>query len=414
MLYGEKSRQQLNDHAEILFKRLMKKNDRRAVYSAVNKEYGLPINIIEEMITFKRNVAEFSTFEVFCVVSCIDKKCLKKYFTEDEINYLSKERYKEEKIEFPIVFSQMVQIAPDQWIGKITIQQLMKLKKARLINYEEGEQRAFQRMKSGNIEIYRPFVSKKNVNEIKEAMENGVYVPDPITLNMPDGSEYSFDNNTLTVFSLPKGMFNLDDGYHRYIAMSQIYDLNSSFDYPMELRIVNFSNSKANSFIFQQDQKTPMKKIVSDSYNVNSMQNKIIQRINSDPLCNIQGMIGRNEAKINEAVLGKLISYFFVDKKIRKEDEMAHVIAIKNKLISNFNLITEQDNMFLGKYDDQLLTIAMVVFTSNVPLSKYAHVINTVYKNLSTEERSIIKIPSTGIIRRKGINIIQNKIKEVI
>lgn len=413
MLYGEKSREQLNDHAEKLFKEIVKRKDRRQLYDNVNKRFGMPIFDIEEMITFKRDIKEFTTFEVFCVMYFLDRDSLKKYFTKDEIAYLSKEKIIEEKISFPITFGNMVQIADDQWIGKITVQELMKLKKARLINYEEGEQRAFQRMKSGDIEIYKPFVSKRNVKEIKEAMESGAYIPDPITLNMPDGSNFSFENNTVTVYSLPKGMFNLDDGYHRYIAMSQIYDFDSSFDYPMELRLVNFSNAKANSFIFQQDQKTPMKKIVSDSYNVNAIPNKVVQRLNQDPMCNIQGMIGRNDAKINDAVLGKIISYFFVDKKIKKEDEMSQVIQIKNKLVADFNALTEQDERFLGKYDDVLLLVTMFVFTSDTEPSNYARVINQIYGKLSDDDKAMMKISTVGTVRKKSINVLEKLLREV-
>lgn len=413
MLYGEKSRGQLNDYAEKLFKEIIKRNDRRQLYDNVNKHFGMPIFDIEEMITFKRDIKEFTTFEVFCVMYFLDRDSLKKYFTEDEIAYLSKEKIVEENVSFPITFGNMVQIADDQWIGKITVQELMKLKKARLINYEEGEQRAFQRMKSGGIEIYKPFVSKRNVKEIKEAMENGAYIPDPITLNMPDGSTFSFENNTLTVYSLPKGMFNLDDGYHRYIAMSQIYDFDSDFDYPMELRLVNFSNAKANSFIFQQDQKTPMKKIVSDSYNVNAIPNKVVQRLNQDPMCNIQGMIGRNDAKINDAVLGKIISYFFVDKKIKKEDEMPQVIQIKNKLVTDFNALTEQDSKFLGKYDDALLLTTIYIFTSEIDQNHYAKAINQIYGKLSDDDKAMMKISTIGAVRKKSINVLQKLIKEV-
>lgn len=413
MLYGEKSREQLNSYAETLFKRMTKRSDCRSVYDSVYKKFNLPINVAEEMISFKKDVSEFTTFEVFCVVYCIDPKCLKKYFTDSEIEYLSNEKFVEEKIDFPIVLKDMVQISSDQWIGKTSVKELMKFKKARLINYEEGEQRAFRKMKSGDIEIYKPFISKKNVKEIKNAMENGTYIPDPITLNMPDGSEFYFDNNILTITSLPKNMFNLDDGYHRYIAMSQIYDFDPQFDYPMELRVVNFSNSKANSFIFQQDQKTPMKKVVSDSYNTNSIPNKIIQRINNDPGCNIQGMIGRNDAKINDAVLGKLISYFFVDRKVKKEEEMAHVIKIKNKLVGDFNLITEQNELFLGKYSEELLFITICTFASDIPREKYCNTIINIFNNLSKEESSLLRVQSSGMIRKKGVNVIMNKIKEV-
>ena len=80
MLQGAKSREELDAHAEQLFKRLLKKADRRKLYSDVQKEFGIPISTVEGMITFRRDVSEFSTFEVFAVVYCLDPKCLKKYY----------------------------------------------------------------------------------------------------------------------------------------------------------------------------------------------------------------------------------------------------------------------------------------------------------------------------------------------
>lgn len=410
MLYGEKSREDLNIHAEQLFKKVIKKADRRQLYDEISGFFHMPVSAVEEMITFKRDIKEYSTFEVFCVVWFLDRDCLGKYFTEDEIKYLSQQKIETETIDFPITFNNLVQIQDDQWIGKIQCKTLMQLKQARKINYEEGEQRAFRRMKSGNMEIWRPFVSNKNVREIRELMQSGTYIPDPITLNMPEGSEFSFDNGTLTVYSLPKGMFNLDDGYHRYLAMSEIYDFNKDFDYPMELRIVNFSNAKANAFIFQQDQKTPMRKVVSDSYNVNSIANKVIQKLNQDPASNIQGMIGRNDAKISAPTLNKLIEYFFVTKDEKKESENATVISIKNDLMQKFNTLTEQNEIFLGKYNDILLFVTLYVFASDVLPKDYSSTIIRVCESLTPEEKRVFGFGATGRVRKRCINILDKKV----
>lgn len=156
-----------------------------------------------------------------------------------------------------------------------------------------------------------------------------------------------------------------------------------------------------------------MKKIVSDSYNVNAIPNKVVQRLNQDPMCNIQGMIGRNDAKINDAVLGKIISYFFVDKKIKKEDEMSQVIQIKNKLVTDFNALTEQDSKFLGKYDDALLLTTIYIFTSEIDQNHYAKAINQIYGKLSDDDKAMMKISTIGAVRKKSINVLQKLIKEV-
>lgn len=413
MLYGTKSKRDLDKHAEMLFKHndnIKKRRLRQQLYDNVEKKFGFPVSIIEEMVTFKRDISEFTPFQIFSVIWFLDRNCLSKYFTENEIAELSNSKYEVEIATFPQEFDDMVKIADDQFIGKITVQKLMSLKRSRMINYDENEQRALRRVKSGEIEIYKPFVNAKSVLEIKEAMENGTYIPDPITLNMPEGSQFIFDNHKLTVFSLPKGMFNLDDGYHRYLAMSQIVDFNPDFDYTMELRIVNFSNVKANNFIFQQDQKTLMKRIVSETYNMDAIPNKIVQKLNEDPRCDISGMIGRNNSQISFAVLAKLISYFYKTNEIKKDDAAKSIVSIERELARKFNIITSQNDRFLEKYSDVLLFIIIYVFNSEIPEDNYAEKILWLNDNLTDDEYKILNVASIGSVRKKGINILNEKI----
>lgn len=418
MLYGEKSKEQLNDHATNLFKKIVNIKEKRELFDNVQNKFGLTFDIVDNMIGFKRDIQEFTPFEIYCVLYFLDRKCLSKYFTQDELDFMENERIEKETVEFPITFENMVEIAPDQWIGKITTKQLMKLKKARLINYEEGEQRGYQKIKSGSTEIWKPFVSQKNVREIKKAMENDEYIPDPITLNMPEGAEYSFDyeKHTLKVKSLPKGMFNLDDGYHRYLAISQLYDFNQDFDYPMELRIVNFSNSKANRFIYQQDQKTPMKKIVSESMNPDAVANKIVNFLKQDSGCYVSGMIGRNGADINDAVLSKLVNHFFVSaeyKRGKKGGEMAYVMSIKNELKEKFNNVANQNAMFLNKYSDDMLFVTIAVFASDIPEDQYGNKIVAIMDKLTPEDKKMMAISQSNNIRKRSITKL-NKLMEVV
>lgn len=415
MLYGEMSRDQMEKYATHLFLTagvLKNKRTRRQFYANLLDKFNMKTTVAEEMINFKRDIKEFSSFEIFCVLYFLDQGSLKKFFTQSEIDNLAKEKFEDNKAEFPIVFNDMVQVTPDQWIGRITLQELMQMKRSRMLNYDENEQRAMERVKSGSIEVFKPFVNRKSVREIKELMLNGAYVPDPITLNMQDGASYEYKNHTLTVYELPNGMFNLNDGYHRYLAMSQINDFDKNFDYVMELRIICFSNIKANNFIFQQDQKTRMRKIISDSYNSSSMANAVIARLKEDTTCNVSNLIGRNKANINEAVLGKLISHFYIERGTKKEDQIKEVIKIKNELKEKFNALTEQDDRFFGNYSDQLLFITIYVFKNCEERGRYAEIIETINSNV--KETSYYNIMSSGSIRRKAINELDKLIKEVI
>lgn len=415
MLYGDRSRQELEEYAEKLFAKseiIKDRTSRRKLYDELMDHFGLEVSVVDDMITFKRDIKEFTSFQIFCVMWFLDRNSLSKFFTESEIDALSKEKIVKETVSFPLILDPMVAITDDQWIGRVTLQTLMRWRNAQLLNYDENEQRALRRVKFGNIEVFKPYVNAKSVLEIRNAMESGSYIPDTLTLNMGDGSEYDFSNGKLTIYSLANNMFNLDDGYHRYLAMSQIHDFDKEFDFPMELRIVNFENSKATSFIFQQDQKTKMKKVVSDSYDVNAIPNKVATRLNNDRLgCNITGMIGRNGAAIDMGAFAKLISYFFIREKPKKDEEMKYVIKLQNELTEKFNVLTTQDPVFLEKYSDEMLVTTMYVFASDIQPDDYAESIHRVIDNLNEDEKRIFKIPATGRIRKKAISIIEKKLE---
>ena len=406
MLYGDKSRNELNEYIEKkITTTLSHRQARISFYNVLLNKFELPSDIPESMVTHRKDISEFTNYEMFCFLYALDKNKLKKYFTDKEIKLFSNEKYETETIEMPIEFTNMIQIAEDQFIGKTTLQWLMKAKKARIINYDPNEQRALRRVKHGETEIWKPWVSTKNVSEIKESMLNGTYIPDPITLNIPDGSSYYYDNGKLVIESLVNGMFNLDDGYHRYLAMSQIHDFDKEFDYPMEIRIVNFDNAKANQFIFQQDQKTSMKKVVSDSYDPNSVANRIIQRMNMDPLFNLNGKIGRNNALISSPILGKLITFFYPkDKNI---NENIFVVETKNDLVKKFNVISDADTKYMNKkYTEKELIIIMYVFSNNmIKPEEYIDTINLLMDKTRKENRLIMLTP-TGRVRKAGINLL--------
>ena len=89
MLLGQKSRDDLNKHATDVFMRSETVNKvklRRQFYDDLYDKFNLPVSIAEEMITFKKDIKEFSTIEVFWVMWFLDRKCLSKYFTETEID----------------------------------------------------------------------------------------------------------------------------------------------------------------------------------------------------------------------------------------------------------------------------------------------------------------------------------------
>lgn len=410
MINGEQSRTELNSYLNDKLMEITNRKEKMELYKQIYSKFNIPIEATTDYFTFKKDIAEASNFEVFAFLYFIKRDRLSLYFTENEIEVLSKEKTEEKTITFPLVFKDIIQISEDQWIGRTSFQELMAMKDARLINYDENEQRTFRHIKSGNTEILRVYINKKSVQEIKESFKNGRYIPDDITLNIPQGSEFSFSNNTLKIYSLVNDKFNIIDGYHRWLGMAEIYNFDKEFDYPMEIRFVNYSTEKANQFIYQKDQKTQMKKTDSASYNQYNVANRVVKRLNEDPMSNLQGMIARNDGLIKEADFAAVVDSFYVKGK-EFGNETSAVVTIKNDIQKKFNSLSESNPKYLNKkYTVKDLIIMMYVFTlPDVSVNDYNELIN--YLSSRNIENRCFTF-NRNYVRRKAINELNNALAE--
>lgn len=343
----------------------------KAVYTYANEEYDIPKSLVLDLISKRVSMSEASEFVLFIlfdsIYNSIDDKKLSKiedYYTEKEIQFYKGSKYKSEKIKFPLVFK-MIQVEADQWIGKIDVKTLMKLRKAQVINYNVNAQRTMQKIVRGDKESFKIFLNQKAISEISNGYKDGSYVPNTLTLNMPveANPNFYYDENSYSLVIRSLDHFDITDGYHRYIALSQLSDTNTDFDYNMELRIVNFTEDKAKQFIFQEDQKTKMRKIDSNSLNMKKAANVVVTRLNESVRCNLKGLISRNEGIVSFGELADLVDYFYFKDKVSKEKENIVIIQTVKELTENFNMLTEYDTKYLEhriKY--RTLLVAMFCF----------------------------------------------------
>ena len=287
--------------------------------------FNIPTGLTMDLLTGRINLEDTNEFILFALCNCLDKELEKnntnKYFTPIEIEGYSKSKFEEETIKFPIEIK-CVPVAADQWIGSVDVNFIMKLRKAQLINYNANAQRTLQRVVKGERSYYKITLNKDAINKIIESMNNGNYIPNTITLNMPETADFSYDDSKSILSIKSLDHFDISDGYHRYIAMGQLKDKNPDFNYPMELRIVMFSEDKVKQFIYQEDQKTKMRKIDSDSMNMNAPENLVVERLNRDVMFNLKNKIARNNGSINYGELAAIIKYFYfkgqvADKSVR-------------------------------------------------------------------------------------------------
>ena len=147
------------------------------------------------------------------------------------------------------------------------------------MNYNERTQRVVKKIITPNGEHYQISLNAHALKKIEKSFDEKRYIPNTITLNIPDIDEnvkhYDRETNTLIISTLKE--FDIIDGYHRFVAIQRICAVDDKFDLPMELRITCFSENKARQFIWQEDQKTKMSRVDSESFNRYNTANIIVK-----------------------------------------------------------------------------------------------------------------------------------------
>lgn len=326
-------------------------------------KYSVPERLTTDFITKRRNIVEADPFILFILADVLlGQSALTEYYTKTEIKELSSAKWEVKKAEFPLRYK-MTRINDQQYIGRISVKELMLLKDAQLINYNENVQRTMRHIIKGETEFFQIALNKEAVRAIMDSYESDLYIPNTITLNMPEDTDFDYIEKTSELVVNSISCFDILDGYHRYIAMSKISNQNPGFDYDMELRIVQFEESKAKRFTWQEDQKTKMRKIDSDAMDTSKISNRIVERMNNDDQFILAGQISRNKGIINASYLSNIIDIVYL-KGVRKSEERMMIKRVSESLMSAIewyvdrhpeylNKIWEKKLIFLVAYEDR-------------------------------------------------------------
>lgn len=327
-------------------------SDKKEVISRarkISKKHNIPHEQVIDLLNQRIQIEAVDNNIAFALGEVFDID-LKKYFNSNEIKQLSKWKHETFEFKFPLEFS-MKQVAEDQWTGATTVSDLMKLRDAQIINYNENTQRIMKRVEKGNEEFYSISLNVKAIKSIEQLFMDGTYIPNTITLNMPENTLYKFDKDSETLIIKKMDHFDITDGYHRYIAMSNCYNLNPDFDYPMILCITNYSEDKCRQMIWQEDQKTKMAKVDSNSLNLQSSANKVVQKLNTDSSFYLIGSINTNGGCINKSELAEIIraTYFQRTNITSKQKEILDIIKAEQDLRNGINYLVENHTELMNE-----------------------------------------------------------------
>ena len=378
------------------------------------QKYEYPESRLLDFLTKRMTLSEGSDWDLFVVFDTImsqipTKNKLTTYFTETEINEYSSTKYKKpKKTGFPLKFK-MIAIADDQWIGRITARELVLLRNAGVIRYNKNIQRTMRRGYRGRTEEYRITENKKSIREIKNSMQAGTFISNTITLNIPDDveSEFKYDEDSMILTITKAKSLDIIDGFHRLVALEQAANMDKKWDYPMELRISNYSEGKGQRFVYQEDQKTKMRKIDSDSFNVEDEAVKWVSRLNEDPACNLSGQINRNEGLISLAEMAAIVQKLhFQD--LGKKAARVRSVELAKELREDFNTLTEFDTKYMTqRYAFADLYIILVAFIwlrerPEIKRENWGPIISRSIDNCDEELRKTIirRVPSRPMTKR--------------
>lgn len=397
----------------------------KSVYTYANETYDIPKGIVSDLISKRKSMSEASEFVLFILLDSMNNALkddvidgIDKFYTMQEAQYYRKSKYETSNIKFPIVFK-MIQVEDDQWTGKIDVKTLMQLRQAQLINYNINAQRTMQKVVKGDRTSYKITLNQKAVKSIAENLKKRTFISNTITLNIPieENNDFYYNENDCSFVINYLNNFHIIDGYHRYIAACNVSDLDNDFDYNMELRIVNWDDTKAQSFIWQEDQKTPLKKVDSESLNMNKISNIIVTRLNDNVFCYLKGLICRNEGIINFGELSMLIEWFYIkNSNIKKGNQNSIQLQVVRELTENLNILVENNNEYLeNPWSYKFLLASMCVFDyykreeknkKDMPL-----LIEKVYNEIlkSNDKKFNNKTPRKGLIDAIN-NIIENNL----
>lgn len=363
------------------------KREKQTVAIKCLDTHQIPLRVSGGIMSFTKepeDLGDIWVFVAYCILNSLEEN-VSNYFTETEISVYEKETYPAGKAAFPIIIK-AIQVSDDQFIGSITAKDIISFGRADLINYNADTQRVMRRIIRGENTIFKINLDNKAVQEIKTLFLNGNYVPNVITLNIPLGQGdfyYDQDKRELVIKSLEA--FNIIDGYHRYRALASIISEDEKFDYPLEIRITNFDNDKANSFIWQEDQKNRMAKVDSDSFNPADLANRITKRVNQASDSNIRGCLDRNGGNIVFSDFASCVKYYYLaDAKEKNQNQM--LIVVSNNIISKWNELTFADTTFMTR-DLKFRDLGVIFYLLlNLPVSDIPATYTKIIESINVDE----------------------------
>lgn len=390
------------------------KRDREVLQGYViemQKRHDISPSDVFNHICLKEDIETLGEEYLFALVEAVAPALLETGWNKNEIKKLRK--WKKSKLSVPNEIRNMSVVVPgEQWIGVMQISELMKFGDAQMLRYNENTQRPLQFVHHGKIEYLRPYVNRRSEADITKLLSEGNFIPNTLTLQANEEAvlEYDEDEHILSLKSIDH--FDILDGYHRYRAIINCHNSNPDWDYPMEIRIVQFTEDKAKKFIYQENHQNKMKHTAAEALNPAAPQNQVVKRLNEDSGCYLYDLIKRNGGIVGADDLGTVIGKcYFPSQGVTTNATALRSLVIKtaSDIKQKLNDICELDeNLTKEKWDYKFtFTVIYCIHEGKFSGKKLYNRIKNIYKQVCDQE--IFKQNRITSIDTKLINGILGK-----
>lgn len=257
-----------------------------------------------------------------------------------------------------------IQVSDNQWIGAVDVHFFVQLRDAQKIRYNENAQRIMKRVNRGEEVEYTITINWSEVKDIQSKYRNEQFIPNALTLNIPEDvdTDFHYDPKAKELVFDDITVLDITDGYHRYLAATAEYDrTDGEFNYPVEIRIIQFSDKKARDFVYQETLGLKMKKSDAQAMSSNSNANFIVDKINEGS--NLEGLIKRNGGYISYSDLSYALNTYFFN--TNDKYTRAELVVLSREIIKYINKLTSAVPELLDKtwqYSDIVTTVFLMKY----------------------------------------------------
>lgn len=276
------------------------------------------------------------------------------FFSKEEIRTYSKSKTKKGGHKYPIVFSNVIQIAPDQYVTTINTKTLHALYNNDILIYNINTQRQPKVTYKEGKEIYKISVNRKSIAEIKDLIERGLFISNDLSFNIRDdeNTKYSYDPYSAEL-KLKSGNLDILDGFHRLIAIIQVMNENPEFEKVFVLNIMRFPEEKARRFVAQQDKRNKIGLAYSKSLDDTKYETLVVNRVNESADSILFGQIkaiGKRKLDYGKAI--ECVRVVFNPRSTKEVADVAAKIEAGLSVLANSGIVSEG-------FDDNKLRIAL-------------------------------------------------------